>query len=872
MINPPETPQPQEASPQPNSNQLGQLYTLMNESNNYVNKFNSYFDPKKTSQKPAITILKSQVIYLETIPPKKINELPFSPKSINDFYSLTPVELMSYLNTLSINQQQRAQIIEGWLAKRMIDVSSIKLQSISFSDDDGYSKLSRQKRLTALVKELQESKSLENWDFFYRVGQMIIEAKDDQEKLINIKNNLSIYSFSPEVEQKLSKIIDEKTSKKTNQKKEAPPQPTEKTKKEKYDNALEEVLDYLGYSIDPNIKRKLSSILSEKTLQIVKALRDSRFTPQSVEAYILSQLFWPLRLGRKVDLKEFKQHEKKLLRYFEANLDKSLRTEAAGFWFEKNLTIPNLITISNEQRIIFAVENLIKAIPDTDIPHKNKPLRVNINIDDKHIIKITLTSSENIEEQIKSQLTLSSLKKGNLVKLKSDDLYQLKQNSYTFGDISKKSTQFQQGFGHKEKNKFLGISIFEHTENDDYAIRINTEPNQRPKTHPLSLFMVEHHKALLNLDIDAATVNIAMKFAHKHFDGKPAKDVFLKLINEIKKQSKEKFGINPVDLDIENVNLPNTDIPIFEAFYSVKFDDILSDIKTDFNPSFIYSLATALNSDVDHFHFLVAGPDIFSESGPYSNIQPAIVSLIPIKNIIKKIRENTRLTQEDIEKLKEWREKLKEEYKQAKNGLSTPAVLAGTTGSIEDPLKKIGQLLGYHQMSLVTHSQGMFSALITMKPGRSTEGIIFHTAKSDSYQQKINLENPPASMGVVGFNQSQDINGNIELVFSVRKMPSQAQREIKDWLVTNGVKNFKPFERLIKDWERLIQGEINLDGYYKSLQQAFNSLPEKVQKQFKNFKDLQIILNDRLYASAKNTASGTIADTVKIAEQLLTVN
>lgn len=873
MIQPPENQRQIEKLTQNNyPSNLNQLYSLLNYAENQINIFNNHYSSSTNSLSTPIQSLQSLVTYIETITPQKIENLPFKPESTPDFYTLSLQKLVSYLKTLPLEpsqtESQKQKIIEGWLAKRVIDIATLKRQGYDFDPKAKINHLKKPNQLTQILKEITSVENLETWDFFYRVVSVIkpeLEKAKTPEEFKKIKKAIDQYNLpenSP-ILSRLNEIVDQKKEKFKPTKPSEQQKPTEKNQKKNYEKALRESLDYLRYS--SLNKNSFRIKLVETTLKILSSFRDSNLTPFT-EAWRLAENFWPIRLGRQEVIQNLpKKIKESLKNYYEANLDKSLRTEAAGFWIEKNLNLPNLYTMNNEERIIFCLKNVINTLR---LNHPSyKPLRININIDDKHIIKFTFDLSKNIDKQIQSQLQLSSLKKGNLVRLKPEDLFELKQNAYTFGDISKKSKKFQQAFGHSESQKIFGIKTpFSKTESDDYAIRINTDPKKRPKNSPTSLFIVEHHKALFNFDIDGPKVNIAIKFAHKSFDGKPAKDLFLSFIKQLKSQ----YSYDSIDLPTESENLPSFQTPIFEASASVKFDEILSDTKTDFNPSFIYGLATAIQSGADYFHFLVAGPDIFSDAGPYSNIQPAVVSLIPIKDIVEKIKNNQVLTDQDLKKLYEWRKHTKAEYERAKKGLSTPAVISAVAGRQEKPLSEIAKILGHQGVKLLTNASGMFSALVSFKPETSTERIIFHTAKSDSYQQKINLENPPSSMGVVGFNQSYDINGNVELVFAIRKMPSQGQKEISNWLKNQGIKKFKPFNKLLIAWENLIKGEIKLDQYYQYLQKAYESLPSQTKKSLQgDFKNLQTILNDLLQKSAVNNATSDITQVISIAEKIL---
>ncbi len=848
------------------------VLSIVSEAEAKINNFNQYFgDPKNHDAQSLKTGINERVGEIRDLPP--LEHPPFKPKSIDHFFSMTPREFKTFLSQLKLDEHQERKIIEGWLAKRIVEIRQIKIDGIDFDPKLKINNIKNKNKLTNILNEIDSCGSIENWDLFYRLADpitpllKIAKTEDDFNKIENILKAYNLPEDHP-IFQRWSQIISEKKHRILTKDKTILSLSPKEIKMQ-YDQALKEVLEYLKYSITTDKPMgKINDLkikLINEVLKIINQFRNSPLTP-SVESRILAEIFWPLRLGRNIDLSKYSPSFRKHLKeYLKIVFDKSLRTEAAGFWLEKNLQIPHFALMNTEEKIKFAIHSLISVIKNH--PDNQQVLKINVIIDDRHIIKLEIDPTKNIDEQITQNLKELRSKK-RLSRINPDDLFSLKQNAYTFGNIDEKSPTFQEKFGHEEPIKVFNIATpFKKPESDDYAIRINDNPKKRPKHNPSSLFMVEPHKALLNFDLYDDHINIAMKFAHKFFDGKPAKDLFLELIDRIKKNNEE-ISNYPITQE----TYQPTALPLFEAYSSRKFDDFLSDVKTDFNPTFVYALATAIQANVDHFHFLVAGPDIFSHLGPYSNIQPALISLIPLRDIIQKIQNNSTLTDDDYQRLKEWREKTKEEYQRSKKGLSTPATIAAPAGALEKPLSEISKTLGHKGIDLLTNSQGMFSGLPNLKPQEEfAEGLIFYTAQSDSYQLLINLDKPLSSMGVVGFTQNETKNGEVELVFSVRKKPSQAQREFNKYFNELNIKNTKIFNKLIKSWENLINGKTTLDNYYKLLKEAFEYLPKSEKEALENnYLNFQNKLNMILWQSSQNTLNN-LESSVLIAEKLLTI-
>jgi hypothetical protein len=856
---------------------------ILHQANTQTSKYNQFFNPENPTVNPTSIFNQIKNYFQKTLEEQKPSSPPpFQPQNLED---LNPYELVSYLKNSGLGKEEIDKVLDGWIAARALDIYEIRMQGLSFSGRK-FSPLTKDHQAKAILDEIEEFEvdpsdplqALTDWDFYYRLGKKVTQTEKKED--LEIISNLAQFIKNEKARQKLQSIIQEKLSPQSPPSKETPTKKSKEEIKKEYKETLKQVLEYLRYVYPSKIWLKR---IPEKVIEILNSAREPDLTP-FVKAHILAELFWMIRLNRPIPeslIADYPDYIQKAVKNFEKKyFDRSLHTEVAGFWLEKDLIMPQL-TIKDPESLI--QEFVLTLISSLDQTKKGESLSINVIIDDFYLYKLIIDPTKDIESQIRNQLSQNGhlpIKKG----------YYLKQDAYTFGPIKEKSHLFQQYFGHQEGRKIEGITMKE-TKEDDYCIRINTQPEIRPKNHPQSLFMVKHHRAQINFDIYGDHVNLAIKFDHKHFDGLPAKNFFKKFEEELKKrfEQNEDYHGEKINQEID------TTFPLFEAQATKKYDEILADFMflneklKNFNPSFVYSLALAIANNIDYFHFLVDGPNIFKNASEYyTNVQPIVVSLLPIKDIIEKIKkrrnkilhqlpleEKDKLTEDDKKRIEEWMKKTMEEYQRGKKGLGTPAVIAAPTGTLQKPLSKIAKIFHKGILTLI-NAQGMVSVLVSLKPQEKTEGIIFHTAKSDVYQQPINVSQGQGSMGVVGINQSQSIDGQTEIFITTRKTPSQAQREIKQWIDSvvsreNERKTtYKIFDQILKNWEKLNAGKITLDKYEKDLEKLFQQLPEELKKRFSNKKEeIQRQLNFLLQQSAKNTVEADIKEAIEIIKLML---
>ncbi len=819
----------------------------------YRQQFDNFFKMKPKSGFPILNFL-DQIIKIEQLPQKDLSSFPFQPKNYEELFNLPPQDFISYIKTLNLSEQERRKVIKGWLANRCLKIHRLKMKGISFEDD----KIWRLKKANQLRKILSEAESLgiENWDFFYRFGEEIQQAKTEEELSILEKNLANLPLEKEELRNRLAALIQRKRKSET-KKWAIPTEKSDRKRKEEYQEALNQVLEYMRYII-PQKNESLRKI-PEAIIKFLEKIRDPNWTP-FIQAYNLCENFWPIRLQRPINFQRYGKIGEAIKRFLEKNLDRSLQTESAGFWIEKNFSSVFYLK-DDREKLSLAIRSLILTLQP-----KGK-IKITVILNDEKFYKLTIDPNQDLEKQIVSQLETPVFEEPS-----ENNLYQLKQDTYTFGPISQKTPLFREIFGHERK--FFNLIPFSIDPND-YCIRISTNPEEKPKNHPLSLFIVGNSQLTINFDFYPDRLNLGIKFAHRYFDGIPAKDFFRKYTRQLNlspDQENKIYQEKPID----------TDFPLFEGIAKriIFSDEVLiepfseKDLK-QFNPTFVYALAVALANDIDYFHFLVDGPNIFSQDSPYySNVQPIVISFTPIKDVIEKIRKNQPLNSKDKEKLKIWRENVIAEYQRGKKGLGTPAVLSAPAGTLEKPLSEIGKRFHKGIRALI-NAQGMFSGIPDINPQEKIDPLVFFTAKSDAYQQEINLLKDSKSMGVIGFYQSQDENGNIVLVFTVRKNITQSQNEINQWIdislpdPKDRQRTKKLITALLKSWEKLNQGKIDLNNYQKILEKIFEKLPPSLKSILKTKEGLQKKLNLLLQESAGNTVNFNLIENIRIVQQLL---
>lgn len=830
------------------------------------------FFPK--DQNSTLSLSKSFTPLAEFISSRPEEETTIKITKVDNIMTLSSRELLSYLKSLDMAQSEIENVFQGWLSNKFIDISNLKLQGIALDPVDNFSQLRKSKKIVAILHEIR-SVNWDNFESFYTIAPIYFAEikKAGVEELRNIReraeNELSGNKIIWE------KVMDEIASKERSLlyplKKEV--EPTEKTKAELYFQALKENTEYLKYCFSKDLGKFSKAIEYFISFLGITRNKISAIIPILASSHTLAEFFWALRVRRLIDFSKFPQLKESLLkRYFEVNLDQSLQTEAAGFWFEKELALPRFI-LNRDEALLNSVLSMVEVHKQT-YPRTIalKPLKFTILINDQKTIKIEIDPTRDDAAAILLKIRSS---KNSLKSIDQKERYHLKSESYEYG---KKSKRYQEVFSHHRKRKVFGIETpFVVKEPGDYMIRLVTTKNNQNKINPENLFMVDSHKALLNIDLSGnQNVNLAVKFAHRFFDGQPAKEIFIKYVQEIIQKTHPKQDQSLFIMEnLPSEEFADSSFPLFEATATSQLDEqSVEPIKKagiKATPTFLQAAGFALANKVDHFHILVAAQTTPYADGPYNNVQPVIVSFLPIKDIYEKFKNNGTITVEEKNKVSEWLKKVQRAQDLGKKGLSTAAVLSAPTGTFEGPLSKFAEIF-HKAIELLKNSQGMFSPLPNLKPGKHLENIIFHTAKSDTYALKVTLENPTPSMGIVGYSQSQLDHlavKDFESSFSVRKCPSQCQRSFSYWIDTNinprikksnqKARIYRKFNHLIESWDKLILGKISYKKYQTILEKVFYLLKTSLKgDEFKSLgiessSDFQRVLNKIVIDDARQT-------------------
>ncbi|MFA6533070.1 MAG: hypothetical protein WCT22_03675 [Patescibacteria group bacterium] len=604
---------------------------------------------------------------------------------------------------------------------------------------------------------------------------------------------------------------------------------TEAEKTEEYYKALSFSIEFMLYAGE-NVNPKLAKI-AESILKSISAVRDwtsvnTKTLPTSFE---LAQIFWPIRLGREIGNPEVLGLTlKQIDRYLKKILDKKLSSESSAFWFKKSVKDLALFDSDRDNIIAAITQSVLSSESEYRKARKNfqyQPVRFNVLLNDERLIKFEFNPNESqtvILDTIRQKIAGSKI-----IKISDQDKFNYYLESHKNPKKRRKDI-----YTHKRPiilnlfNREIKFGLNEDV-SGDYLINLssqNTDLNS-----PTSSFLCGNHKAVVDLNL--STDIFSAKFTHKFFDGAPADKFFTSIYQRLKK-----FGI-----DTESYYQPKyqktekrlvSSYPQMEVFSSMR-DDVSFQKLSDLSPTVMRAMTIALANNIDDFTLLFSSERYKINEGPYDNIQPAIISFYPIKEIYKKFKREGKLTSDEKQKVKKWITMTKTGFDWAKNGLSIAATIAAPVGRAEELVAKVTKPL-HPGVDLLKQTHGMFSGLVEVKTQTELEKKEFVTANGSTYRLRVNLEKPQISTGVIGYKYSQsNENGKLvqENALTVRKSPSQSQpafRKYIDLSLYPGNQDrkiaYKHFTKLIEDWEKLTTGDINYHDYQKTLESTYNFL------------------------------------------------
>lgn len=779
--------------------------------------------------------------------------------------------VVSSLKKEGLSKDELAETYAAKVVERFAEISELKDREISLTDEVNFTLLKNPEKLRKIMEETKRWGVFSVDNFYQKFPHYLAQVRDiksiDTLQLFRLKVEKDLRN-TPEdrlVLERIESVIQDKIKKAEESRRSELNNRESHSKKERsrqYYRALERGLNYLRYCYPKEDVGKLA-VLAEVAVKQIARTRDtlSQVTDLFASSHQLAEIFWPVRLGRKIiDTESTGLSEKSIERYTKSVLDQRLRTESAAFWFEKKTKLlpnyelhPNLV-------LIRSIESLLEAHKKLYGQKAKHDVKIMLLVNDNTTLKFSLPYDSDYAA-IVNALNRARAEKPDL---SIDKKYLIKKDAYK---TTRKSQSYYELYEHKEKKKIKilkkEVSLpFEKKVEGDYIVRLTTHSRRSTinKNSPYSLFSVDSHKALVDIDLNSGSgMEISMKLAHQKFDGRPAKPFFKNFYqgletrhaNDLKRQiTAPHFNFLTNVGEIEQTNKVIIEDPLFEANASTSYDQEYQKIifkdrdgKHTISPNVIRSAVLSLANDASDAHVLFAAKTNPHTEGPYDNIQPVIVSLHPIKKIYKAFKEASekgleyQLSKEEAWEVSQWVKNTNEAVEFGKMGLSTPAVLAAPTGHAEKFIYEISKML-YKAVTLLKESSGMFSPLPDLAIKDQFDDIVFYTATGDTYGRKSDLLHPVANTGTIGYSQSSvERKGRTvdQIYYSIRKTPQQSQVAFanfvkKDLLVNDRQKVKKErkalvaVNQLIVDWEDLILGKLSPEDYDQKLRQVFERL------------------------------------------------
>lgn len=835
---------------------------------------------------------------------KNIKTTPIKLPPLEETFGYDIPTLYQVLINEGFSDNDIKQVMIGTVCSRLVDIALLKNEGITFSPDENFFSQTPLTKLKRVINETEE-KDVLFLDYFYgkyeplkreiEMTSSIVELQqiwdENKEKLKSKKEDLFILEkINIDILNRSKRLNQERQG--MGFKKEDNKTPEEKTKK--YTEALNAAFDYARFCFsEEGLEQSAETV--EKMIKAISSGRDKahRFINYFAASHDLSRRFWPIFVGRDqkiTDLEALGITKETFKKYLETVFDKKLRTEAAAFWLERKTDLLPRFHISPNYALVYSIKSLLEShLKSHPLTKKNgKKLKFMILIDDKTSVKLNISQTATFQEIVDILQKTQTDNKITEHNFSDDEKYHLKHESYRFGKHSQKYDDFYL-HGDQESVKVLGIKTPWKKNvkvNGDYIVRLTTERTgySSKKTSPYSLFSVDSHKALVDIDLSGKDqkVNLSIKFSHRHFDGRPARSFFRNFFNRLKEyndpnldplQTKPLIGllIKKEESALREPNKPVSKLPIFEADAVQEQQEEYWKMK-ELSPNIIRAVSLALANGVSDAHVLLASNDNPHWEGPYDNIQPIIISLRPILSIYKEFKITGKLTPNQKNKINEWIRQTNLAIKYTQQNLGPAAVLSAPAGRLQDPIYNVSRKL-HKGAVLLKETPSMFSPLPDIENGKFVirpefEDTIFFSAQASSYKQRAKLAEAMPGLGIIGYSHSKKQttrrNPEDQVFYTVRKSPIHALFAFKRYIdeiikPKNAEKVYSAFDKVIENWEKFIIGEISLDKYQIHLKNAFNSLTEEEKQRMSMptdenlYENLQVILNVILTNDAQNT-------------------
>ena len=843
---------------------------ILSHSDFILTQANRYFFGKSVKSNQELALIRSKLSPLTTylLTDEVRKKLPnVEVKDIPKIYETNAQTFISCAINEGLTGRELEDALQGWLGKRLIEIALLKNQQISLTEDPQFKSLRNEEKLDHIIIEVKRNGILPIDHFYQDFPALLAELRQIED--VNIlegyfdrcRKNLQKDRENVNILERL-RIEYVNRLQQLNQEKQGMVFVRDikdrASKSEEFKEAFKTAIDYLRYCTPESEINEKSIKLAERLIERMDRARGvmTKFSTRYATSEILAQFFWAIRCGRGYDITKLETlgvSKKTLEKYLNYIFDQRLRTEAAAFWLEKHTDeLPNY-QFNPNSALIYAIKSLLDTHQKT-YPRKDpRNLRITIIVADKSLLKLSISPEADIYEVIRA-LQQASRNKSDLT-LTPVQKYSLKRESYK---LKSKSDSYQELSRHrsKQKVKVLGIETrFKTTKQDagDYAVRIMKDPSEdssQKGNSPFNLYFTGNHKALVNIDLYGKKgVDIGIKFSHRYFDGRPAQKFFGEFFREFNQYRDIDFDpektqpILAINFEPPTTRLPlPKHLPLFEASTTSSQIEVNSKNENDKSTNNFYykfkdvrpivgrSAVLALANGVTDLHLLYSSNINPHTEGPFDNVQPVIISLHPILPIYKRFLTNSRLSEEDKKKVKDWIVKTNQAIELAQKGLSTVAVLSAPAGTHQDTTYQISKQL--HAGTKLLKTSSMVSPLVDTVARPEFANTEFGTAKSDAYDQPIDLSTGGNSLGVIGFSLSKrhkDNRDEDQAVYTVRKSPRQAQGGFYRFVVDDlNPKNKKRalllMGHLVNSWDDFIYGKFELERYNEILNEVFGNL------------------------------------------------
>ncbi len=557
---------------------------------------------------------------------------------------------------------------------------------------------------------------------------------------------------------------------------------------------------------------------------------------------------------------EYKQYSNRFTKEYANRVrDPFLVSEASGFEFEEKLKISDGATPND---MVFQTMN---ALLQQHRPKDSKSVRFTLLFGEGRIRKVKVKVHENIlPDELSANIELAihqsedediTSAKGHMFSMR--DRVKLGFTGYSPNRINDKD--YQHIYGFKEVKK-KGLFRQKETVSGDYLIQIKDNKtvtdylsDDIDEHKPGSLFVVDSHQAAVLIDLrqkkQDGLVKAVVRYNHSRFDGIQAQKHAKNVLDSLGEAHLNKAPVNFCSAEAV-YSLSEADdktYPVLEGHASlveeaVKYPKLTlhvegQDESVVLSPSFTRSFILALANEVDTYHHLHAGDKTKSEL--YDVYGDRFDDVQPITNILIRLRRDFEAWQKEPTKtdpafVQEYLVRYNRAKKRAEKSHSDSLVAAAIVGRYEKAIVAVGSTVN-KGISAYSSPGSMFSPLPRVLKQNDPDykrTIEFRTAHSKSYaNQKINLQAPESSMGIIGYAQE-----GTTAVTTCRKMPCQAQVEFRQAVLTDildssasesmSTQTLKKFSQVLTMWDELLNGKASLESYERARKEVLNGLQD----------------------------------------------